>query len=588
MLSSGNLQIYDYIIVFGSFVIILGISFYFSKRMKILKDFFAAGGNVPWWLSGISFFMTSFSALAFVMYAELSYQFGIISILIYQLTVPALIIGALWISKRWKRSRTETPIQFLERRYNLVLKQALAWTGIPLRIVDDALRLFSTAIFLYAGMKMSVLNLPTSIAIIGVILVLYSFLGGQWGIMVTDFIQFIILFAIVLLILPLTIYKVGGIGHFIESAPPHFFDPFSGPYRIINVISIFIILLIATNSTWSFVQKYNCVKDEKDAKKVAWLVAGLNFISPIIFFMPALLARVLLPDLSNPKYCYAELAFSILPTGLMGMLVAGMFSATISTMGSEFNVLAGIITNDFYKRILREQASEKELMIVGKISTIIIGILIVLMSILISYLSEYSLFDIMMKAFGALLPATALPILLGMLWRKISVRGALTGLICGAISGISLIVINIILVNHFSFQFASNPELKYWLKQGWDAYAIIINVIITIVSMYFGSIFNKKSAEEQQKIDTYFQQLSTPLQTDGHFEMSATRISNFKVIGIASTFFGLLVLLTGISIRLFAENPGNTMLILGTGSFLTIFGIVLYLLSYRTERQSAR
>ena len=112
------LQIYDYIIILGYFSIVIGTAYYFSKRMKITKDFFTAGGNIPWWLSGISFFMASFSALAFVMYAELSYQYGIISILIYQLTVPALIIGALWIAKRWRRSRTETPIQFLERRYN--------------------------------------------------------------------------------------------------------------------------------------------------------------------------------------------------------------------------------------------------------------------------------------------------------------------------------------------------------------------------------------------------------------------------------------------------------------------------------------
>lgn len=573
------LQVYDYFIILGYFSIVLGTAYYFSRRMKLTKDFFTAGGNIPWWLSGISFFMASFSALAFVMYAELSYQYGIISILIYQLTVPALIIGALWIAKRWKRSRTETPIQFLEKRYNLVVRQALAWTGIPLRIVDNALRIFSTAIFLYAGMKLSILSLPMSIAIIGLIVILYSFMGGQWGVMVTDFVQFIILLISVLLLLPLTILKIGGLDIFIEQAPANFFNPFSGPYRGINVLSIFIILVIAINSTWALVQKYNCVKDEKDAKKVAWLVAGLNFIGPIIFFTPAILARVLLPDLSNPKYCYAELAFTVLPTGLMGVLVAGMFSATLSTMGSEFNVLAGIMTTDLYKRTLRPEASEKELMIIGRITTIIIGALVVMMSIIISFLQDYNLFDIMMKAFGALLPATALPVLLGMLWKKISVRGALTGLITGGISGVSLIIINVFLVNHFSPQFESNIELQYWLKQGWDAYSIIFNVIITITAMYIGSILDKGSFEERQRIDAYFEDLVTPIEVQGKIEISATKISNFKVIGLTTSLFGVLILVMVLAMVIFSKGIEGITLNIGTGLFLLLLGLSLYRMS---------
>ncbi len=577
------LQVYDYFIILGYFAIVLGTAYYFSKRIKITKDFFTAGGNIPWWLSGISFFMASFSALAFVMYAELSYQYGVISILIYQLTVPALIISAMWIAKRWRRSRTNTPIQFLERRYNLTMRQALAWTGLPLRIVDDALRIFSTAIFLYAGMKLSLLNLPMSIAIIGVVLILYSFMGGQWGVMVTDFVQFIILTVSVLLLLPLTLIQIGGLDVFIEQAPVDFFNPFSGPYRGINVFSIFIIIVVAMNSTWSLVQKYNCVKDEKEAEKVAWLVAGLNFIGPIVFFAPAILARVLLPELTNPKYCYAELAFTVLPVGLMGVLVAGMFSATLSTMGSEFNVLAGIMTTDFYKRIVRPKASERELIIVGRIATIIIGVMIVLIAILISFFQEYSLFDIMMKAFGALLPATALPILFGMLWKKITVRGALSGLIAGAIAGISLIIINVYLVNHFSPQFESDPELQYWLKQGWDAYSIIFNVLITIAAMYIGSIFDKPSPEETQKNDAYFKDLDTPIESQGEIDLLAAKISNFKVIGVTSSLFGVLIIIIVLAMLIFSGPMEGIMITLGTGIFLFLLGVGLYLISLKKK-----
>ncbi|MBN1352127.1 hypothetical protein JXJ21_22200 [candidate division KSB1 bacterium] len=575
------LQSFDYVIIAGYFAIVLGTSYYFSRRMKLTKDFFTAGGNISWWLSGISFFMASFSALTFVMYAELSYKYGIISILLYQVTVPSLIIAGIWFAKKWRRTRILTPVEFLEKRYNLFMRQALAWTGIPLRIVDDALKIFSTAIFLYAGMKLSIINLPVAIGIIGLITILYSFMGGQWGVIIIDFVQFIILLTCVLLLLPLTIIKIGGISAFFEQAPENFFQPQNGPYGGINILAFLILFIVALNSTWSLVQKYNCVKDEKEAQKVAWFVAILNFVGPIIFFIPAILARVLLPELSNPKYSYAELAFTVFPTGLMGMMVAGMFSATLSTMGSEFNVLAGIITNDFYKRILKPKATENELIVVGRISTIIIGVMIMIIAFLVSILQGYNLFDIMIKAFGALLPATALPILGGLLWKKINARGALTGLIAGAISGISLVIINLILVQRFSDQFASNPDLEYWLKQGWDACSILFNVAVTLAAMYFGTKIFKSSAADLQKIQTFYKNLDKPVEAVTEDKMSTAKISNFKIIGIMTALFGALILMVGLSLLIFSKSTWVIVLNSGVGAFLIILGFVLSKISQK-------
>ena len=554
-MANGNaLLIYDYLVILGYFAVVLGTSYFFSKRMKLTKDFFSAGGNMSWWLSGISFFMASFSALTFVMYAELSYKYGIIAILLYQVTVPALIIGAVWFAGRWRRTRILTPVEFLETRYNLFMRQALAWMGIPLRILDDALKIFSTAIFLYAGMKLSIINLPIAIGIIGFIVILYSFMGGQWGVIIIDFVQFIILLICVLLLFPLTLIKIGG-SEFSVPISDVLFRFSESPYRGLNILAFLFLFIVSLNSTWSLVQKYNCVSDEKEAKKLAWFVAFLNFIGPIIFFIPAILARILLPDLANAKYSYAELALTVLPTGLMGMMVAGMFSATLSTMGSEFNVLAGIVTNDLYKRIFKPSASEKEMIIVGRAATIIIGILIMVMAFLISILQEYNLFDIMIKAFGALLPATALPILAGLMWKKINARGALTGLLVGGFSGIMLVVINVILVNQYSGQFAQNTELEYWLRQGWDACSIFFNSAVTLLSLYAGSVLSQKKPAELERIRKFYEQLNIPMSAGDDESQASIRKHNFKVIGTTIGSFGILMLLISISIFFFSETP---------------------------------
>ncbi|MFC1482121.1 hypothetical protein ACFL6E_07765, partial [Candidatus Neomarinimicrobiota bacterium] len=559
---------YDYLIIAGYFAIVLGTAYYFSRRMKLSTDFFSAGGRIPWWLSGISFFMASFSALTFVMYAELSYKYGVIAIVLYQTSVPALILGAFWFSKRWRRARVLTPVQFLEKRYSLFMRQILAWTGIPLRIIDDALKLFSTAIFLHVGMKMSIINIPMALTIIGIILILYSFMGGQWGVIVIDFVQFIILLVSVLLLLPLTIYRIGGIDKIIEQAPTGFFNPASGPYSGMYLLALVFLFAVSLNSTWSLVQKYNCVTDEREAQKVAWFVAILNFVGPIIFFIPAILARILLPEMENARYAYAELAFTVLPTGLMGVLVAGMFSATLSTMGSEFNVLAGILTNDIYKRVFKPNASEKETMYIARVATIAVGVLIILTALLISVLKGYNLFDIMIKAFGALLPATALPILAGLLWRRITTRGALTGLVAGAISGIALIVVNLVLVSKYAGDIEAGTRLGYWLKQGWDAGAIFFNIGVTLLAMYLGSIWGTKNQEEMDRIEEFYADLKRPVYSDDDAAISGARISNFKVIGLMTSLFGLLTLLVGLLLLVFSGNGIAVSLNIGVSAVL--------------------
>jgi solute:Na+ symporter, SSS family len=576
METSKALQLFDYIVIGGYFLILLGTATYFSKRMKLSSEFFTAGGNMPWWLAGVSFFMASHSALSFVMYGELGYKYGVTSITLFFCTLPALVLAGAYIAKRWRRSRTSTPVQFLERRYSLYMRQALAWTGFPLRIIDDALKIFSTAIFLYVGMKVDLISLSNVITFVGIVMVIYAMLGGQQGVIVTDFLQFIVKMVIVLVILGLTIYHFVSPEHPLAPFPPGFFDPLAGSYTTLNYLAFLFLMVVSMNTAWSLVQKYNCVGTEKDAQRVAWTVTILNCISPIIFFTPAILARAILPDLVDAKYSYAALAFTVLPTGMMGMLVAGMFASTISTMGSEFNVLAGILTNDLYQRIFKPHASEKELVIVGRIATIIIGCLIIGMSILLTVLKGMNIFDIMLKAFGALMPATALPIFVGFFWKRITARGALTGLIAGAITGIGLVFLNVYLMTAYSTELKTDLSLQYWLKQGWDSMAILVNIFVTVVAMLIGSLLNKPSDDEKKRVLQYFTDLRTPVSAEEIGGPPGSYYSNLQVMGIGTMLFGLLMLIVGLlQVGVDGDAFGITLNI-STGVLVSLFGLILY------------
>lgn len=571
------LQLSDYVVIAGYFAILLGTALYFSRRMKLSTDFFTAGGHIPWWLAGISFFMASHSALSFVMYGELGYKYGITGVVIFQSSVIGLVLAALFVAKRWRRSRTLTPVLFLEKRYSLGIRQLLAWTGFPIRIIDDGLKIFSTAIFLFVGMKLSVLSLPMAIGIAGAIMIIYAVLGGQLGVMVTDFLQFLIKMVIVVFIFVFTFAKFFGTNHALDQFPAGFWDPLSGSYRELNYLSFIILMIISLNSGWAMVQKYNCVSTEKEAQKVAWLVAGLNFIAPIIFFGPTMLARVLLPDLQDAKYAYAELAFTVLPAGMMGMLVAGMFASTLSTMGSEFNVLSGILTNDLYKRLFRPNATEKNLVLVGRVTTLLIGSLVIAVAVLLSVLQGLNIFDIMFKAFGALFPATALPILAGFFWKRITARGAVTGLVAGATSGIALVIINVSLLSSYAAEMQVNPELQYWLRQGWDASAILVTIAITLVAMFLGSRRKSQTEQERTRVEAYFRDLATPVVATSSHRATIATGPDLRVMGTTMLLFGGLMGLTALLIQVTSGETFSLMVNLLTGVGFLLFGSLVYL-----------
>ncbi len=579
------LQSYDYIIIAGYFLIILGTAAYFSKRTKLSRDFFIAGGTMPWWLAGISFFMASHSALSFVMYGQLGYKYGITAVLIFQVSVTGLVLAGLYVAKRWRRSRTVTPIQFLERRYSLYMRQALAWTGFPVRIMDDAMKIFSTAIFVYVGMKLAVISLPAAITLVGIVMIIYALTGGQKGVIVTDFLQFIITMIIVIVILVLTILRFYKSGFSVSQLPSGFLSPFSGPYHAFDYLSFIALMIISYNTMWSLVHKFNCVPTEKDASKVAWLVAVLNLIAPIIFFSPSIFARLILPKLAHPEYSYAAIAFTVLPTGMMGILVVGMFASTIATMGSEFNVLAGILTNDLYKRIFKPDASDRQLVKVGKIATIVAGGLIILMATIVANLKGFNLFDIMLKSFGALLPATALPILMGFFWKRISARGALYGLIAGAITGTVLVIINALLMDANASRFASDPTLQYWLKQGWDSGAILFNSGVTILAMYFASLRYPGSTEERKTAESYFKDLDTNIVVDAADSVIETKLSNGQIVAVATLLFGALVIVIGALLALHGGYNTAPAMNIGTGVFLSLIGIAIYIKEHRDKRK---
>lgn len=532
-----SIQLPDYLVILSYFLIIVTVGLYFARYIRQSKDYFAAGNTMPWWLAGTSFYKASFSALLFVIYNEIAYKYGLVAIVILWISPLCILLGGYVTARRWRRARVITPLGFMERRYNKLVHQMFVWTGLPLRMFDNGLKILSTSIIFAVALRGLGMTIVEFMAIIGVIMVLYSFMGGQMTVMITDFVNVSILAVSVITLFILTLGKVGNLGEFIRNLPPGFLNPAPEPYGwSYLVFTVFLINILTYNASWALVQKFNTLKSEQEIKKMLRWIAFLMFVMPPIFFFPGLAARVLLPKIENAREVYALISLKVLPVGLMGFILSSVISSTMSTLGSEFNTLSGVLTRDFYKRKIKPDLSEKQEIFAGRIFTIVIGILTVGLAVLFNALREFNMMDIMFRIFSAFAPAIMIPLVAGLLSKKFNARGTLWGLLAGSVTGTALVLANFFLIRIYAGQMKTNPALEFWLRSGWNSAATVLSIAATVLGMWLGTITKPTPQEERHRVAEFFADLAKPFLYEEKVEKP---LSPFKIIGFMLMALGI-------------------------------------------------
>lgn len=562
-----GLQTPDYFVLLGYFALMLGVGVYFSRYMKGARDFFNGGNRIPWWLSGASFYMSVFSVFMFVVYTELGYKYGLIAVVIQWSTVIAVVVSVLFLAKRWRRARINSPVEYLESRYSSLVKQLFVWEGIPPIIADNAMRLVATASFMSVALKMDP-NL--SLLLCGVIVLVFTMLGGLWAVTVTDFVQFIVLLIAVIILVPLSLSRVDWGVNFLDGLPEGFLH-FTHPpkYNVLFLLGVTLMSILYISSLgWSLIQRYYCVPTEKDAYKMGWFVALLFFVGQPLILLPALLARKFMTIAPDDPCYYATICLELLPTGMMGLMLSAMFAATMSTLSSDYNVCAGVLTNDVYLRYIRPNASQKELVLAGRVLTLVFGLLCLLIGYMFINLGGEGLFNKMLTVFGVFTAPVAVPMISGLIFHKISNRGALLGFLVGVLTGLVLLW--------------RLPDEISLLGQVLRNQTILIfaTTIATVLSlMIFNRIFPQK-ADEHKRAQAFAQKLRIPIGQLDEDRSSLGRegtesISPFWAIGLFILLIGFLV----ISILPFLEkgltfiiNLAVVLVLLLMGSGMMLYG----------------
>jgi Na+/proline symporter len=431
-----NLNTLDHIaiILFFASMVVTGIISYFKSRSS--DEYFTGGGRLPWWLAGISHHVSGHSGAVFVAYAAVAYTHGFTVFMWWALPVGLVIIlsarifPVYWVRLR-KKHKIQSPLEYLRIRYGLFTQQLIAWMGVLLKAFDVGAKWAAIGILLKV---VADIPMTTGILVSGVVTLIYVTFGGYWGVIVTDFIQFLVqvLGGVVMFVLVLRhLDGWSSISGIWEKLPPDHASAFNDPYTAGFVAVMFFLYFLSYNGgSWSLATRYISSPSEKEATKAAWLSGILYLIWPLILFFPMWAAPLILPELANPQESYGLLMLKILPQGMIGLVIASLFAATMGMTSSDVNTNAAVITRDILPVVSKRFGSGDDLR-VARITTFFFTLLTLIVAL--NYERFGGVLGLIVKWFAALLGPTAMPLLFGLLpvFRRCGPFAAISSIVAG-------------------------------------------------------------------------------------------------------------------------------------------------------------
>ena len=449
-----QLSTLDWSILIVFFVILLSIGFFASKKAgKSVNEFFLSGRNMPWWLLGISMVATTFSADTPNLVTDIVRTNGVSGNWVWWAFLLTGMLTVFVYAKLWRRSEVLTDLEFYELRYGG--KGAAFLRGFRAVYLGVFFNIMIMASVCLAGIKIGSVMLgltPTqTLLIASSVTVLYSSLGGLKGVILTDFFQFTLAMiatfwaAAVIVNLP----EVGGLGELIshpEILPKLDLIPDISDRELFLVV----FLLPIAVQWWSVwypgaepggggyvAQRMLSAKDENHA---VWATLLFNFmhyaVRPWPWILIALASLIVFPNLDDLQLAFPEISKSIighdlaypammtlLPSGLLGLLLASLAAAFMSTIASHLNWGSSYVVNDFYKRFFEPEASEKKLVLLGRITTVLLMLFSCLVALLLS--NALQAFAILLQI-GA---GTGLLFILRWFWYRINIYSEISAMI---------------------------------------------------------------------------------------------------------------------------------------------------------------
>ena len=487
-----ELSTLDWSIVAIYFLFVLITGLVVSRRASdSVSDFFLSGRNMPWWLLGVSMVATTFSADTPNLVADLVRQNGVSGNWAWWAFLLTGMLTVFVFAKLWRRSMVMTDVEFYELRYSGKAAAFLrGFRALYLGLIFNVLVMGAVSL---AAVKFGeiVLGLEgwMTLLIAGSITLAYSTLGGLKAVIITDFVQFILAMigSVWACIYILGLEEIGGLSNMLAHANvvdktsmlPSFDDP--------NVWVPVLLIPLAVQWWASYypgsepggggyiAQRMFSAKDEKNAVGATLLFNIAHYaLRPWPWILIALASLVVFPDLDSIRSVFPNLSedkvghdvaypamLTMLPPGLLGLVAASLIAAFMSTMSTQLNLGASYLVNDLYRRFLKPEASEKELVRAGQLFTVVSAVLGLGLGLMLT--SAGQAFDLLLLL-GA---GTGLIYILRWFWWRIN-----------AWTEIVAMIASIFVASYFTFV---NERLESWEK---ILYGAIITTVVWVVSTY--------------------------------------------------------------------------------------------------------
>lgn len=421
------MQFLDWLVLCLFFLTLIGIGVFSTLRVRQSGDYFVGGGKLPWWIGGISHHVGGYSAVIFTAWAMYNYRDGFATYVwwaLFGFALSCFICGWL-IAPRWSQVRekygVQSPTEYLAVRYGISTQQIIVWSGVGLKLLDLAGKTVAMAVILegFAGVP-----LHWGVLITGLVGLIYNTLGGFFASTRNDVFQFlvqltggILMFVFVLREL-ISEYSLNYLTMWNHEALQGHFSCLSEECNLFFAIGFGLAIFFGcSGGNWGAGLRFMAAPTGQQARRTALLSGSLYLIWPLVIFAPMWAAPILYPGLAPDaqKSVYTMLAVDMLPAGFVGVILASMFAASISTIAGDCNAVASVIARDiaprFSKKLILENG-QTPLWFARTVAFIFTGL-----TILIGFYGDIfgGVVGLVVKWFSGLLGPISVPLIFGLL-----------------------------------------------------------------------------------------------------------------------------------------------------------------------------
>ncbi len=461
-----NLTSVDWAIVVGYFVLCTAIGFYFTKRGgESLNEYFLSGRNASWWLVGTSMVATTFAADTPLVVTGLVAAHGVAGNWLWWNFVMSGMLTVFFFARLWRRANVMTDVEFAEIRYSGTPAAFLRgfralYLAIPINLIilGWVTRAMVKILTISLGLGDDTRAKILAIGICFVITVAYSVAAGLWAVLWTDLVQFVIKMTAVIVLAVFSVRAVGGIGALKTGLAAHFGSETAAlsvmpvtigagggmhAYPWMPLTSLLVFLGVQWWAAWYpgaepggggyVAQRIFSARTEKDGVLATLFFQIAHYaLRPWPWIVTGLCTVLLYPTLVDKESGYVHAFVDLLPTPWRGFMMAGFAAAYMSTVGTQLNWGASYLVNDFYKRFIKKDETEKHYVAVSRWATILLFLLSAVVSWQINSIEGAWRF---LLALGA---GTGLVFILRWYWWRISAWSEISAMIASFVTSLYL------------------------------------------------------------------------------------------------------------------------------------------------------